>query len=623
MKLRCRSLAVVADVGVGPFHADGAAQERLVGCVAENDSRSLGQALRLVQSIRWFGGELAAARVRVCVAGGVDPAFQRALESYGAEVRVVSSSFQRDRENDHETPLWLECGTVVVQDPLPWVRRGSSGEMPVELDFLLDPSYLSPPAEYFAVDPAILRYHDRVDSEGYLLHTPYPFAQVRLEAFNRRLRQEREGLAGRARPVRERPAAPAAPAAQVVVLGMHRSGTSAVISLLRLMGLWAGEEDDFPPADEHNQAGYWEHRGVWSVDEAILRSLGASWSEAADLDLSRLGGKLGARLAERARETVRDLDRHGSWVVKDPRLCLLLPFWREILERPVCVLVHREPLPVARSLAARDGLPISYGIALWEQYTRAALASTQGLPRILISHRELMADPAATLRRLHAHLARHRPELAGLHVPSQEKIRAVLDPDLVHHPHDPETERLHLTPPQLELLDALADGSALDLDPVPPLSPGARDLLAAYPKLLAATTRGLRDELAAQSREAASQRRACENALADARAHENALTDALADAQAHENALTDALADAQAHANALAVGASDLQRALAWIDELDAIVSAILESRSWKMGHAITSAMRRLLGGTRTGAAERRDRLMAEVRKWRRGEMQE
>lgn len=607
-----RTLALADDVGVEPFHADGAAQAPLVGCVAENDSRSLGQALRLVQSIRWFGGGLAGARVRVCVPGGIDPGFRRALEEYGAEVRVVPSSFKRDRENDHETPLWLECGTVVVQDPLPWVRRGSSGETPVELDFPLDPSHLPPPVEYFAVDPAIVRYDDRVDSEGYLLHTPYPFAQVRLEAFNRRLRQEREGLAGGARPVLARPAAPAAPAAQVVVLGMHRSGTSAVTGLLRLMGLWAGEEDDFPPADEHNQAGYWEHRGVWSVDEAILRSLGASWSEAADLDLSRLGGELRARLAERAREIVRDLDRHGSWVVKDPRLCLLLPFWREILEHPVCVLIHREPLPVARSLAARDGFPISYGIALWEQYTLAALASTRGLPRILISHRELMADPAAVLRRLHGYLALHSPELARLHIPSLEEIRAVLDPDLVHHPHDPETERLYLTPPQIDLMDALNDGSALDLDPVPPLSPGARDLLAAYPKLLATTTRGLRDQLAAQSQEAASQRRACENALADARAHEDALTDALADAQAHENAL----------ARALAVGASDLQRALAWIDELDAIVSAILESRSWKVGHAITSAMRRLKG-TRTGAAERRDRLVAEVRKWRRGEVEE
>jgi hypothetical protein len=354
--------------------------------------------------------------------------------------------------------------------------------------------------------------------------------------------------------VSERPAPSASPAAQVVVLGMHRSGTSALAGLLRLAGLWAGEADDFAPADDHNQAGYWEHRGVRSVNEAILHTLGARWSEVADLDLSRLGEGSLARFKERAQKIVQDLDGHGSWVIKDPRLCLLFPFWRDILEHPFCVLIYREPLPVARSLAARDGFPIPFGIALWELYTREALASTRGLPRVLISFRKLMADPAATLCRLRCHLVRHGLELAQFQVPTAKEVRAVLDPALVHHPHEP--ERPYLTPPQLDLLDALANGTALDLDPVPPLSAGARDLLAAYQSLLA-TARSLRD---------------------------------------------------------------NFQRALSWLDELDALVSAILDSRSWKIGRAITMAMGRLLGRSGTSASDRRDRLMVEVRSWRQGD---
>src|SRR3954451_11279890 len=314
-----------------------------------------------------------------------------------------------------------------------------------------------------------------------------------------------------------------ASAAQVIVLGMHRSGTSALTGLLRLLGLWAGEEDDFPPADDHNQAGYWEHLDVWSIDEAILRKLGASWSRIADLDLSRLGKGSRARFGEGIREIVEDLDRHGPWVIKDPRLCLLFPVWREILENPFCVLIYREPLPVARSLAARDGLPIPYGIALWEEYTRQALASTRGLPRVLISHRELMADPAAVLRGLHRHLAQlGGPELARLRFPTDEEIRAVVAPALVHHPWEPEAERLYLTPPQLDLLETLENGTALDLDPVPPLSPGARALLARHRSLPAGPTSGM----------------------------------------------------------------DELHRAHAWLDELDALFSAVLESRSWRIGRA-------------------------------------
>ncbi len=682
------------------------ARDLLVGCVAANDPGSLGQALRLVQSIRWFGGELASAQVMVCVVGEPDRSFRQALEGYGAEVRIVSPFHQRNPvadklqffpealETEREMLLLLDCDTVVVQDPLPWMRRGSfqakiaplpnvtpevfegvfrhyglplpprehvnsftgtatirycnSGmilvpsalarqiipvwrdynarladeieilhpcerqcnqaslslalaacpipfaEAPVELNFQLNLSHLPPPVGYFAVDPAILHYHDRVDPEGYLLHTPYPFAQVRAEAFNRRLRQEREGLSPRS--VRETPLALTTPAAQVVVLGMHRSGTSALTGLLQLMGLWAGGEDDFPLADDHNQAGYWEHRGVWSVDEVILQTLGASWSEVADLDLSRLEEGVRARLRERAREIVRDLDGHGSWVIKDPRLCLLFPFWREVLENPFCILIYREPLPVARSLAARDEFPVPYGIALWEKYTLEALTSTRGLPRILISHRELMADPESTLRRLHQHLARHRPELARLQVPTAEEIRAALDPLLVHHLDKPDLERPFLTLPQRDLLNALSNGSALDLDPVPPLSAGARELLAAFQRQVA-TTRTLRDRLTAEV-----------NAVASLREAQDGLLAAYQSQQATIRSLK------EAEDGLLAVH----RRLLSWIDELDAIVSAILASRSWRIGRAIIG-MGRLLRRSRAGAPERRDRLMAEIRSWRRG----
>lgn len=578
-----------------PAQTGLAARHVVVGCVAENEPRSLDQALRLVQSVRWFGGELASGQVRVCVVGGVDPGFRQAFEAYGAEVRIVSEKqvFSEMCEDGREL-LLLDCDSVVVQDPLP--RMGGLEGRTAEPDFQLDLSAFPPPQGSFAVDPAILRYRDRVDSEGYLLHSPHPFAQVRIEAFNRRLRQEREGRSGPRR-IQERPAPSAAPAAQVVVLGMHRSGTSALTGLLRLLGLWAGEEGDFPPADEHNEAGYWEHRGVWSVDEAILQTLGASWSEIADLDLSRLGEGFRARFRERARETVRDLDRHGSWVVKDPRLCLLFPFWREILERPFCVLIHRDPLPVARSLAARDGFPIPCGIALWEKYTLEALASTRGLPRVLISHRELMADPEATLRRLHRELVRHRPELASLRVPTAAEIRAVLDPALVHHAQEPEVERSYLTPPQLALLEALTDGSALDLDPVPPLSPGARDLLAEHQRMLA-TTRDLSDRLTEKTRAA----------MGLEKAHEELLATRQQELAAYQNELA-------AHRNELATKAAGLQRALAWIDELDALFSAVLDSRSWKIGRAITTAIGRFRGGSKLSAAERRDRLMDEVRR--------
>jgi hypothetical protein len=330
--------------------------------------------------------------------------------------------------------------------------------------------------------------------------------------------------------------------AQVVVLGMHRSGTSAVTRVLNMMGLWVGPPDAFPPADEGNPTGYWEYREVWALNEAVLGALGATWCTADRLDLERLGPLARDHFAKRARKTLDTLDRGGSWVIKDPRLCVLFPLWRPVLERPLCVLIHRDPLAVALSLQERDGLPLLQGIALCDLYNRRALASSQGLPRLVISYRELVRDPVATARRLYGSLARLAgPRAASLSLPSEPDLRAFVTPSLDRHPENPALAAGCLNLCQAELRRALSDGSALDLDPVPPLSAGALEILS---------------------------------------------------------------------------DAAALARTEGRLGELDALLSAVFASRSWKLGAALTGLARRLLGrSARISAAERRDRLMEEARR--------
>jgi prophage DNA circulation protein len=193
----------------------------------------------------------------------------------------------------------------------------------------------------------------------------------------------------------------------------------------------------------------------------------------------------------------------------------------------------------------------------------------------------------------------------------------------VHHRHEPGTERRHLTLPQLDLLEALDNGTALHLDPLPPLSPGARDLLAAHQSQQAAM-RGLRDRLTAQSHRVACLQQVQENLRVS---HQDALTaqqdvlashrKTLATQQELLTAQQEALSEQQ---EALATSAADLRRALSWLDELDAIFTATLDSRAWKIGRAVTGSLGslgRLLGRSKISAAERRDRLMNKVRSWR------
>ena len=326
---------------------------------------------------------------------------------------------------------------------------------------------------------------------------------------------------------------------QALVLGMHRSGTSALTGLLDRLGFYAGPDESLMGADDHNAMGYWELGEVHAFNEELLAALGGSWTDVLAIDPRQLGDPLRAGFLARARSLVGHLDSYGPWVIKDPRLCLLLPFWLDLLQRPLCILIHRNPLAVARSLARRNGLPIFAGIALWEHYNRAALAASQGLPRVLVGYRDLIDDPAATARKLVRALG-----VEGLRDLSSDDARALLDSSLEHHVTAPGEELSYLNAGQRELLHALESGSAL-LDPVPPLSPGAHVIL---------------QEHASPARRPIS--------LQELEERIHCIEAALA-------GLTD-----------------ELHRRQRAVDEREALLAAVFESRSWRLGFGL----KRLLG---------------------------
>src|SRR5687768_12166794 len=112
---------------------------------------------------------------------------------------------------------------------------------------------------------------------------------------------------------------------QVIVLGMHRSGTSMLARVLALMGCHAGVEESFAPSDATSPRGYWERRDVRALNEAVLQALGGSWYDVAGLDLARLPNEDRPVLEERARDLLREPAAGRPRVFTDPRFCLLLP----------------------------------------------------------------------------------------------------------------------------------------------------------------------------------------------------------------------------------------------------------------------------------------------------------
>ncbi len=180
----------------------------------------------------------------------------------------------------------------------------------------------------------------------------------------------------------------------VLVLGMHRSGTSALTRMINLLGA------DLPshlmaPLEGNNEAGFWESMDAYLLNEEILTSGGSRWDDWRRFNPDWMRSSVKDRFKARAIEILeKDFAASSLFVLKDPRICRLLPFWLEVLRefdtRAVCVLPIRNPLEVAASLKRRDGFPPPKSHMIWLRHVLDAERDSRALPRVFITYDELL-----------------------------------------------------------------------------------------------------------------------------------------------------------------------------------------------------------------------------------------
>lgn len=200
---------------------------------------------------------------------------------------------------------------------------------------------------------------------------------------------------------------PSAARLLVAVLGMHRSGTSAVARALNVFGVALGEQ--LHAAAQDNEKGFWEDIDVVRLSDLALAHLGKSWTSLAPLTDEDFAALQAAGFVDEAAGLLAArLQAHPRYGFKDPRVARLGLLWRAAMARcgvrAAAVVVLRHPLSVARSLARRDGLSEERSLLLWLEYTLASLRHSAGLPRLVLDYDLLMARPAAELARMGAAL---------------------------------------------------------------------------------------------------------------------------------------------------------------------------------------------------------------------------
>jgi hypothetical protein len=165
-----------------------------------------------------------------------------------------------------------------------------------------------------------------------------------------------------------------------LVLGMHRSGTSAVTGALSHLGLKLGSNQRLMAPGLDNLRGYFEVQEISDFNESLLNQRGLTW------DSVSLTPLLSFDTSDvlRARALVFEVDE-AITCVKDPRISVLLPFWRSaLLDRIANLVVLRDPREVVWSLVVRNGFTPVHACALWITYNALIAESASGLPNHLV-----------------------------------------------------------------------------------------------------------------------------------------------------------------------------------------------------------------------------------------------
>lgn len=216
------------------------------------------------------------------------------------------------------------------------------------------------------------------------------------------------------------------------ILGMHRSGTSAVAGCFHNLGFFLG--DDLMDKSEDNAYGYFEENKIVQWNNEILNAAGFSWDDpdafvkVNDFTESAVVQSIKAYL-------VRSTNENKFVAFKDPRFCITLPIWlfccKQVMIEPKFVIVIRNPEDIAQSLHRRDLISFKKSYQLFLNHIFKAEKNTRPFPRVTFDFKDFLEEPISILKNslkvlnINPSLLRQKKVLA--------KINSFIDAKVVHH----------------------------------------------------------------------------------------------------------------------------------------------------------------------------------------------
>jgi len=222
----------------------------------------------------------------------------------------------------------------------------------------------------------------------------------------------------------------------VIVLGMHRSGTSAVAGTLVKLG--GGPPKHLMVANPGNARGYFESVAFMHFHDELLASAGSRWHDWRLFNPGWYSSPVAAEYRRRAKELFEaEFSGAALPVIKDPRICRFAPFWlgvlREMQKTPRIVIPIRSPLEVAQSLEKQQGVPLKEGLLLWLRHNLDAEVQSRAEARSIFTFDEFQSDWRGVCDKISTDTNLFWPRLSDR---TSREIDNFLTKDLVHHETD-------------------------------------------------------------------------------------------------------------------------------------------------------------------------------------------
>jgi len=215
----------------------------------------------------------------------------------------------------------------------------------------------------------------------------------------------------------------------ILVLGMHRSGTSALTGTLYLLDVYLGSK--LMEANIANEKGFFENNNLYKVNDTLLKECGSAWDDIfyKEDKLENITNINNLKIIIK-----KEFEYSNLFAIKDPRLAYLFPIYEKVLKELdidiKIILPYRNPIEVANSLNTHHKISLEKGMLLWGYHFLFAEKYSRGYERAFVSFDALINETEETIKMISKSLSINLDEK---YLKNKQKIEEFLEPDLKHH----------------------------------------------------------------------------------------------------------------------------------------------------------------------------------------------